>query len=172
MRYFRCWRTAAHGGCRVVKNASLAAKTSARLAAVQLLYRDALTGGKTPPEVLVTEYRAWLSEGESARKEAHFPSTAPEPALLKNLLTGVKEHREALVATLQRFIRDDWTPERMGPLMMHLLLTATYELDAKRNRATPVLVDEYATLANRLLGEEESAYVHAALHRLADFLRA
>lgn len=154
------------------KNASLTAKTNARLAAVQLLYRDAMTGGKLNASRLMGEYAAMLDEGRDAKKEAFLPSVAPENALLTQLLEGVKEHREALLATLAPFIRADWTVERMGALMTSVLLAATFELDSHRARATHVVVDEYATLANRLLGEEESAYVHAVLHQIAKHLRA
>ncbi len=61
------------------KHASLTAKSNARLAAVQLLYRDAMTGGTLPPARLMQEYRAMLSEGAAAKKEAdckYFPSQA------------------------------------------------------------------------------------------------
>ncbi len=155
----------------MTKNASLTAKSNARLAAVQLLYRDAMTGGKLSAAKLMAEYAAMRNEGGDAKKEAFLPSVAPENALLGKLLEGVKEHRAALEATLAKFIREDWKPERMGALMVNLLLTATFELDSNRTRATNVLVDEYTTLANRLLGEDESTYVHAALHQLAKHLR-
>lgn len=155
-----------------MKNASLIAKSDARLAAVQLLYRDAMTGGKLSPEKLVAEYKQMRAEGEESIKEARLPKHAPDNALLTQLIAGVKDHRTALTTLITGVLRDDWTLERMGALMEHVLLVAAFELDAKRDRATAVLVDEYTTLANRLLSEDESQFVHAALHRMAAHMRS
>lgn len=152
-------------------NRSLLAKSAARLVAVQLLYQKALSGETLTPEKLIARYSAYVEENSNAPKEAGLPPIAPDRKILLKLLSGVDAHDAALTGVVAEHLREGWKLERMSPLLIAILKLAAYELDAERKLATGVIVNEYVTLANRFIGEDEANFVQAALHAMAKKMR-
>ena len=153
------------------RNASLVAKSNARLAAAQLLYRLARTHAPLKPEKLAADYADYLEDHKSDPKEAALPQVPPNKAMLRKLLEGIAAHGQALDDVVNAHLDTDWKRERMSPLLLAVLKLGAYELDASRTLATPVLVDEYTALARRFFDEQEVSFVHAALQRIALKLR-
>lgn len=152
-------------------NRSLQAKSSARLAAVQLLYQAAVAGTMTPPEVLAAEYLAFFEENQENAKEMQLPQVAPDAGYLRKLLTGVAEHRTRLEPLVERVLNDDWKKDRISPLLLAILRVAAFEL-AEGKVKQAIVTDEYASLAARFFTEAETGFVHAALHTLAKELHS
>lgn len=148
------------------KNKSLQAKTAARMAAVQLVYKAHIRSEHVVAEALIKEYASFMT-GEAALK-----GEAPNKALLSKLLEGVATHGEVLEKVAYEQLKDNWKPERVSPILRAILQLAIFELDAHRSSKTAVILDEYTTIANRLLDADEVGFVHASLHTLAEKLRA
>lgn len=155
----------------VKKNTSLQAKSSARLAAAQLLYRVAVTGEAFNAAKLARDYQHYLDENKHAPAEAKLPAIAPNAAYLRKLLEGVGAHAEALEALVDAHLSEKWKRERMSPLLVAILKLGLFELDAHRNLPTGVLVDEYTALAARFVDEEEVSFVHAVMAKAAREMR-
>ena len=145
-------------------NRSLQEKSAARLAAVQLLYKTALTGGKLAPARLMAEYQEYLAEEEK-------PPVKPNATLLSKLLEGMEAHGEAIEPWVEQCITGAWKKERMSPLLLAILRLGIFELAHFRETKTPVIVNEYATLTGRFFGAAETGFVNAALNAVAVELR-
>ncbi len=132
-------------------NLSLQKKSAARLAAVQCLYQQAMSG--RPPKA--EDYLSGRSWGKD---------TAPDAALLRKLLEGMAEHDAALNEQVEQLLTNDWKKERMSPLLLAVLKSALFELRFLQKLPAPVVINEYVTLAARFFDERETAFVNAALN--------
>ncbi|MBV8939236.1 MAG: hypothetical protein JO089_05295 [Alphaproteobacteria bacterium] len=142
---------------------SLREKSAARLAAVQLLYKIALTGEALRPEKLLAEYRAFVTDDP--------PAVKPNGAHLKKLLEGIAAHGEALAPLVDTSLTAQWRKERVSPLLLSLLTLGLFELAHLRSLSTAVIINEYATLTGRFFGEKETGFINAALNAAAKKLR-
>lgn len=150
-------------------NRSLQEKSSARLAAAQLLYKAEMSGEKVKPEKLASEYEHYAAEENP--KEAALPQVPASQKYLVALLSGVAEHQEALEPWLDQTLDRDWKKERMSPLLLAILRLGIFELAHHRNLSSGVIASEYTALAGRFFSEAETGFVNAALTRLASSIR-
>lgn len=147
------------------KNRSLAAKSAARLAAVQLLYRCNVLREAVSIEPLLKEYEDYSkSSGGLTGAKPHIPT-------LKNLLSGIKEHEPALDGLIGEVLKDGWRRERMNPIALIILKLGFFELDSNRKLSESIIIDEYTTLSQRFLGEEDIDFIHAALKSVSTKFR-
>ena len=149
---------------------SLAKKRSARLAAVQTLYRADVLGSTVPAERLVEQtLEQWAGNSRDSNPDWEVDSP-PDKALLRGIVAGVREHVDAIDEQMYRVIKENWSAERMGPVLRSLLRCAVWEL-AYTERKAPVLIDEYTTITSGFFDEPELGYMHSALQQLAAQLR-
>ena len=153
-------------------NRSLEEKSSARLAAVQLLYKAAMTGEKPNPERMATDYQHFLEENKDAPKEAHLSPVPPSMAYLKKLLSGVTEHAGALEPWVEKCLTADWKKERMSPLLLAILRLGVFEIAHFRTLKPAILINEYVSLTGRFFGEAETGFVNASLNKVAAEMRS
>jgi N utilization substance protein B len=146
--------------------ASLRRKSSARLAAVQCLYRLKLMGEETTAEALLDEYiTQWKDDKETG---AHVLSRDAEPdkAFLRKLLTGLLEKRVEIDQTIEAGLTGKWKMDRMSPLLISLIACAIYEM--RYAGLTPaIVIDEYVTLTGRFFEAPEVGFVNGMLDTLA-----
>ena len=149
------------------RNRSIAAKSSARLAAAQALYRLEMTQDTPDLDKLVADTieTAPLDDDEETAFET------PDAKFLRKLLGGVIPERRALKQQVAQHLSTDWKIERMSPLLVAILILAAYELQQHTQLSIPVIVDEYVTLAGGFFGEREQGFVQGILHTLAGEIR-
>ncbi len=138
-------------------NKSLKEKSAARLAAVQLLYQAAITGGKASAEYLPE------ADGKDDVK--------PNATLLKKLLDGVSAHAAEIEPWVEKTPTAEWKKERMSPLMLAIFRLAVFELAHFSDTKPAIIINEYVTLTGRFFGEAETGFVNAALQSIAAELR-
>lgn len=150
---------------------SLQEKSSARLAAAQMLYQAALTGGRAEPERMLADYRAYLEDNRASPAEATLPAVPPNFAYLRRLLEGVVAHAETLESWVERLLTADWRKERMSPLLLSILRLGVFELLHFRELKPAIIINEYVTLTGRFFGQGETDFVNAALNSAAAQIR-
>lgn len=153
-------------------NSSLTAKSNARMAAVQLLYRAAMNNEPLQPEKLLALYASYIDENKAFAKEAALPHVPANKAYLRKLLEGVTQSYDALNTLINERLGDEWKRERMGHLLLSILTLGAYELDAYRNLSTAVLLNEYTALAQQFCDANEIGFVHGILAKIAQDLRS
>jgi len=150
---------------------SLRRKSSARVAAVQCIYRLKITDEATLPEKLLEEYLAQWQDDKSSGSRVISRDAEPDTAYLRKLLTGVMEHKEEIDAIIKSSLNDKWTVERMSPLLLAIIACAVYETNYSHSLKPPVIIDEYVTLTSRFFEVQEVGFVNGLLDTLMRKLR-
>jgi N utilization substance protein B len=125
-------------------------RREARERALELLY-EAEAKGQTPSEVLLD-----------------LPID-PDPFAV-DLVTGVGQRQAEIDAHIQRLAKD-WTVERMPWVDRSILRLATFELLARPDVPTGVILSEAVELAKRFSTEEAGRFVNGLLSNLARQVR-
>ena len=145
--------------------ASLRRKSSARLAAVQCLYRLKLMGEETTAEKLLDEYIAQWKDDKDTGAHVISRDAEPDKAYLRKLLTGLLEKRGEVDEIIEANLSDRWKADRMSPLLLALIACAVYELRFAR-LAPAIVIDEYVTLTGRFFEAPEVGFVNGLLDTL------
>ncbi len=131
----------------------MGARTTAREAALQMLYALEASGG--PADSVIRDF--W----------AEMPGDAEDRAYADSLVRGVAgslERVDLLVSTAS----SNWRLERMTRVDRNLLRLGAYELLARPEIPRAVVLDEAVELAKRFGTAESGAFVNGVLDRVAD----
>ncbi|MEE8276916.1 MAG: transcription antitermination factor NusB [Alphaproteobacteria bacterium] len=144
-----------------------AAKSAARLMAVQALYQIALTGA--PASHVEAEFlRHRVAGGEL--EGAHY--TPADRALFVDLVRGVAGACAELDALIAAVLPEDWALKRLEMVLLAILRCGVYELRQRAEVPPKVTITEYVDVAHGFYGGKEPAMTNAILDRLARELRA
>ncbi len=83
------------------------------------------------------------------------------------LVITVAREKERLDGCISGVLNPDWKVGRLGYLKLSLLRAALIELTDRLDIPARVIIDEYIDLSRAFFSESESAFVNAALDRLA-----
>ena len=147
--------------------ASLKRKSSARLAAVQCLYRLRLMDEKISAQALLEDYMAQWKDDKDTGAHVISRDAEPDKAFLRKLLTGLMEKRADIDELIKSSLSDKWTMERMSPLLLSLLTCAIYEMRYQAALAPAIVINEYVTLTGRFFETSEMGFVNGLLDSLA-----
>ncbi len=144
-------------------------RRAARLAAVQALYQVEL--GDQRPEQVVREFR----EHRLARLLEPFLPEARSPRVdrewFAELVCGAWKRRQELDALIADSLATDWSLERCGYLLRACLRAGAYELLARPEVPTGVVIDEYIEIAKLFYSGDEPRFVNTVLDRIAKRVR-
>ena len=138
--------------------------SAARLAAVQALYQIALAD--TSAREVIEEFLSYRlgAEGEESVVGA-------DRTLFVSLVEGVAARSEELNSMIAANLADDWSMERVPPILLAVLRAGTFELLACEKVPPRVVITEYLNIAHSFFEDREPAFVNAVLDRLAHVLR-
>lgn len=152
------------------RNASLQKKSSARLAAVQCLYKAAMTGELMHPAKLIADYAAHLTESKEEGDKEWIPKIEPHSGYMHRLVEGACGHVQAIDATLDGLMKEGSSKDRLSPLMIAILRVAAYEITYETTPARTA-IDEYVSITAGFFSETEFGFVNAVLDKLAQNAR-
>lgn len=146
---------------------SLRKKSSARLAAVQCLYRRRLMGENAGPDALVKDYLEQWQDDKDAGERVLSRDAEPDKSLLRKLV-GTAVAQEAEIDSLTRsLLSESWTVERMSPLLLAILACALVELRFAPGLNPAIVIDEYVTITGRFFESAEMGFINGLLDTLA-----
>jgi N utilization substance protein B len=149
------------------QNPSLQKKSAARLAAVQCLYTQAMTGDKKPAVAQVADLKKQLKNNRNEQKLQVGIPMEPDYALLTRILDGVAEWEDAINERIDGALTGGWSRARMGKLLVAVLTCGIFELLFDKDLAAKIITDEYTRLARQLIADDEADFVHGVLSNLA-----
>lgn len=152
-------------------NKSLAKKRAARMAAVQALYSVAMTGAKPNVARMMAAIIAHWKDSLASDEPDFAMDVAPDTALLEKILKAFVLASETIEEQIDGLILPGWKKERMSPVLMSCLRAFGAELLARPDCESPILIDEYSTVAASFVSESEHSFMHSALNHLARGLR-
>ena len=133
----------------------MGARTTAREAALQMLFAIDATGNDT--DQAISDFWRELPGDAEGREYAD--------ALVRGVRDGADKLDERIRAASQ-----NWRLERMARIDRNALRLGTYELLTRSDVPRAVILDEAVELAKRFGGEESSKFVNGVLDRIADDL--
>lgn len=147
-----------------------AARSVARLAAVQALYQIDMTG--LAPDVAIKEFERHRLGGKSTGPEVEGESLAPaDRVLFADIVGGASARLTEIDRMLGTVLVEGWSVSRLESILRALLRAGAYELVARGDVPARVAVSEYVDIAHAFLAGKEAGLANGVLNRLARVLR-
>ena len=150
-----------------MKSADIAARSAARLAAVQALYQMEVSGASTAD--VLEDVRAGKVPRETEATDADAEGDAE---LFKVLIEKAVERQATLDRAIARHLSKGWRLERIDAVARAILRAGAAELEQRRDVPKAVVLDEYVEIANALFDGPEAGFINAALEACARDLRS
>lgn len=141
-------------------------RRAARLAAVQAIYQMELTGvdAETVTDEFV-EHRLGSDPDIRAVGEA-------DEEFFGDVVRGVPKHQSEIDSAITKCLASGWKLARVDSILRAILRAGAYEFIARRDVPAKVIIDEYVDVAHAFVESDDSAFVNAALDRMAHRKRA
>jgi transcription antitermination protein NusB len=140
---------------------SVAARSQARLAAVQALYQMDLAS--TDLNKLIHEF---VSERFGANAEDETVQFADQD-LFESIVRGVVTHQPEIDPALDSQLASGWRLNRIDATVRASLRAAMYEILYRRDVPPKVVISEYVDIAKAFFEGDEPKVVNAVLDKLA-----
>lgn len=141
------------------------ARSAARLAAVQALYQMESSGEDS--RTIVGEFIAHRLGGELDGDQY----IQADQEFFGDLVMGVGQRLKDIDTLVEDAVSPGWTVKRLERIMRALLRAGTYELLARPDVPTKVIIDEYIDVAHAFFNEREPSFVNGVLDRLSQVIR-
>ncbi len=142
------------------------ARSVARLAAVQALYQMEVAGAGV--ETVVREF----AEHRFGRDLEGQQLADADEAFFAEIVRGVVAEQATLDTAIRKRLAAKWKLDRLDATVRAVLRCATFELLAREDVPSEVVLDEYVELAKAFVDAKEVAFVNGALDGIARDLRA
>jgi N utilization substance protein B len=127
-------------------------RTRARKFAYMMMYQFIITGSE-PKNVVKT---FWMSVKEEDQTVVDFANL---------LFTGAAEAIELNDGIICKYIREDWTYERMGEIEKDILRVAVYEL-FRQEAPFYAIINDFVTLAKKYCDDKSASLVNGILENI------
>jgi N utilization substance protein B len=137
------------------------ARSVARLAAVQALYQMEVSG--VGSEAVIREFQDHRFDGDMEGQ-----TLAPaDIEYFAAIVRGVVEQQKAVDQAILKRLADGWRLERIDATLRAILRSGAFELMARREAPTEVVIDEYVEIAKAFFEGPEPGFVNGALDGIA-----
>lgn len=142
------------------------ARSAARLAAVQALYQLYMDPDAKLP-LVVEEYKTHrlgqiVDDTEFIKADEEF---------FDDITRGAWTRKEELDALIEPKLNDKWVINRLEHVLHAILRVATYEIVARPDIPTGVIINEYIDVAKAFYDRPEASFVNGLLDKLAKDIR-
>ena len=134
---------------------------AARLAAVQALYQMDLGGA---------DMGSVVAEFEAHRLGQEIEGAAMRPAdagFFRNLVNGVVDQQRKIDPAIHNVLPDSWPLKRIDLTLRSILRCGVFELMAKPDIPSRVVINEYMDVARAFFDQDEPGLVNAVLDAIA-----
>lgn len=150
-----------------MKDAEIASRSAARLAAVQALYQMEVAGASTAD--VLAEFAAGKLPRET---EATFTQSEPDLNLFKVVVEKAVDRQATLDRAIARHLSKGWRLERIDSVARAILRAGAAELEQRAEIPVAVVINEYVDIAKSFFDGPEPGFVNATLDACARDLRS
>jgi N utilization substance protein B len=143
-----------------------AARSVARLAAVQALYQMEVSGATTAD--VIADFTAGKLPRET---EATYSDAEGDLDLFKILVEKAVDRQATLDRAIARRLSKGWRLERIDAVARAILRAGAAELEQRADIPVAVVIDEYVEIAKAFFEGPEPGFVNATLDAAARDLR-
>ncbi len=147
-------------------NQSLQKKSASRMAAVQCLYQQSVTGGKASVAGQVAQLKKELADNVSEQKLRSGAAVEPNYTLLEQILSGVAQWQVDIDRQIDASLNKTWTRDRMSPLLVAILQCSIFEMVYFKEVNPRIITDEYTRIARSFFADAEVDFVFGILSNL------
>lgn len=141
------------------------ARSASRLGAVQALYQMEIN--EQTSAFVITEFVDHRL-GEVI-DEDHYANA--DKAFFANLVAGVAERGAEIDTYVSGALSDSWTLDRIEPVARGILRAGTFELIARPDVPTSVVINEYVDVAKAFFDDSKPGFINGVLDKLAKQIR-
>lgn len=145
-------------------------RSAARLAAVQALYQQSVSGTPTPR--LLNEFHRHRLGAELDAEDGGDRLAEADRPFFDDIVSGSLARMPELDSAITRFLGNGWTIDRLDRLMLQILRCGAYEILARPDVPRGAVVSEYVDVAHAFYDAREAGFVNALLDRLGKSVRA
>ncbi|HEX8902702.1 transcription antitermination factor NusB [Vitreimonas sp.] len=149
-----------------MKAGEIAARSAARLGAVQALYQMEVSGASTAD--VIADFAAGKLPRET---EASYTESEGDLDLFKVLVEKAVDRQATYDRAIARNLSKGWRLERIDAVARAILRAGAAELEQRRDIPTAVVIDEYVEIAKAFFEGPEPGFINAALDACAHDLR-
>ena len=131
-----------------------ASRSASRLAAVQALYQLASTDDPVPA-LVISEFRAWRLGKEMDDGEMYAPA---DDALFADIVGGAWERLAVIDGHIEAALTGSRTMDRLERLVLAVVRAGTYEMIARPDVPTAVVINEYMDVAHAFFTGKEPGF--------------
>lgn len=142
-------------------------RSAARLGAVQALYQ--LDMAEKPSVKMVIEEYSNHRLGKEIEGDLYSDA---DLALFADIVDGAFDRLEEIDTNIKKFLTSDWPIDRIEKLLRAILRAGCYEIIARPDVPTPVIINEYVDVAHAFYDRIETSFVNGILDKLAKELRS
>lgn len=147
--------------------ADRSARSAARLAAVQAIYQNAVNPD-LPIAELVEEFVGHrlgkiVDDVLMAKADAKF---------FAEVVRGVDAEKEKLDGLITGALSEKWSHDRLEEIIKAILRAGCYELAARRDVPTAVVINEYLDIAHAFLEAREVGFINGVLDHISRKVRS
>jgi N utilization substance protein B len=141
-------------------------RSAARLAAVQAFYQ--LSMAEEPNLDVVTKEYITHRLGAELEGEQYVEA---DVKLFTDVLEGAWSRREEWREPISKYLSKEWTYERLDKILLAVLSSGCYELAARVDVPTAVIINEYVDVTHGFYDRAEASFVNSVLDKLAADMR-
>jgi len=142
-------------------------RSTSRLAAVQALYQLASTE-EPVPALVISEFRAWRL-GKEMDGEMYAPA---DEALFIDIVNGVWERLAVIDGHIGAALTGTRTMDRLERLVLAVVRAGAYEMIARPDVPTAVVINEYMDVAHAFFTGKEPGFVNGVLDNISRQVRS
>mgnify|MGYP000462893445 CR=1 FL=1 len=94
-----------------------------------------------------------------------------DPELFADICEGAWERAEELDDVIKPYLNADWSLERIERVILAILRAGAYELVARPDVPTPVIINEYVDVCHAFYDRVEASFVNGVLDKVAKAVR-
>jgi N utilization substance protein B len=149
-----------------MKAGEIAARSAARLGAVQALYQMEVSGASTAD--VIADFAAGKLPRET---EASYTESEGDIDLFKVVVEKAVDRQATYDRAIARNLSKGWRLERIDAVARAILRAGAAELEQRKDIPTAVVIDEYVEIAKAFFEGPEPGFINAALDACAHDLR-
>ncbi len=140
-------------------------RSAARLGAVQALYQ--ITSNSEPTSLVIAQF-VDTRLGQELDGDRYFPA---DEELFADIVAGVSNRVKDIDQALAATLKGSLSLPRMETLIVAILRAGAYELMARPDMPTAVIINEYVDLAHAFYDQKEPGLVNGILDTVAKTAR-
>ena len=143
------------------------ARSAARLAAVQATYQNAIN-----PDLTVKQLVKQFTDYRLGKTIDDVLMAAADGSFFAELVTGIEAEKVTIDGLIANALKEGWPEHRLETIVRAILRAGCFELTARPDVPTAVVINEYLDIAHAFFEGKEVGFINGVLDRIAKEVRS